>query len=93
MGHIPSSLCKHQPSDNQILPRGLAEQMGRKHQQRIEPSSSLINTFGDKISWEGVLEQFFVLKRVVSLSIGHTARLEPAVEDLFDAFQIALAFF
>ena len=67
--------------------------MGREHQQRIEPSSSLINTFRDEIPREGILEQLFVLEWIVSLSVGHTARLEPTVEDLFDALEVPFAFF
>ena len=47
----------------------------------------LVSSLGDEVCGEIVLKLLFVLEGVVGLGIGHGARLEPAVEDLRDAFE------
>ena len=45
--------------------------MRRQNQERIEPSTSLVNTLGNKVGGESAFERFLILKRIVLLRIGH----------------------
>ena len=60
---------------------GLVEQQGRNRQERIKPSSGLVNGFRNKVRRELGFKQVFVLKGIVMLGKGHGARIEPAVDD------------
>lgn len=75
---------KNQTADNDILGRWLIEEVGRKNEQSVEPTTSLINTFRNEIGRESVLEFVLVLERIVLLSIRHRTRLEPAIKDFFN---------
>ncbi|KAI6751277.1 hypothetical protein HG530_014191 [Fusarium avenaceum] len=93
LGHLFAILCKYYTVDHTILEWGLAKKMSAQHCQSVEPSASLIQSFGDEISREGLVELFDVLKGVVLASIGHASRLKPAVEYLLNTFQLTLALF
>ena len=53
----------------------------------------LIKALRNKIGGKSFLESLLVLERVVWLRVGHAARLEPTIEDLVDASQVAFALF
>lgn len=67
--------------------------MRRKDQQRIEPTPRLVDTLRNKITRKRALEQLLVLEGVMTLRIWHAARLEPAIEDLFDTSEVPFALF
>ena len=56
--------------------------------QRKEPTTSLVNTLGDKVRRINltVIERLLVLERIVDLSVRHSARVEPNID------QVGLAF-
>ena len=56
-----------------------------------KPAACLVDALGDEVGREGGLERLLVLEGVVLLRVRHRARLEPAVEDLVDALEGALA--
>jgi len=78
---------KHQSVANKVLERSFAIKGSRQYEQSIEPSSCLINSLGNEITRETLLELFLLLKRVVVLCIGHAATLEPAVKHFRDSSQ------
>ena len=55
------------------------------------PSARLINPLGHEVSGETVFKLLGVLKRVVSLCVGHAATLKPTVEHFRHSVQVALA--
>lgn len=55
-------------------------------------TSSLIDSFSDKVSREMLFKCILVLKRIVRLSKRHTARFEPAIENFWHSSQNALSF-
>ena len=65
---------KDKASDNEILPWRLAEQMGREHEQRVEPPPSLVDTLRYEICWESPLEEFLILEWIMELSVRHAVR-------------------
>lgn len=54
------------------------------------PPPGLVDTLGDEVGGEGVLELAAVLEGVVHLGVGHATALEPAVEDLQHPAELAL---
>ena len=69
--HLLAIGSEDETGDDQVLPRRSTEQMGRKHEQRVEPSSRLIDTFRHEISREIVLEKLLVLEWIVHLGVWH----------------------
>ena len=59
-------------TNDQVLPRSSAEEMGGENEESVEPSSSLINSFRNEIRWERSFELFFVLEGVVDLRVRHS---------------------
>ena len=69
--HLLAVGSEDETGDDQVLPRRSTEQMGRKHEQRVEPSSRLIDAFRYEISREIMFEKLFVLEWIVDLGIWH----------------------
>ena len=46
-----------------------------------QPAPGLVEPFGDKIRGKMGLKMFFVLERIVILTVGHGTRFEPAIEN------------
>jgi hypothetical protein len=46
--------------------------VGGQNQQSVEPTTGLVNTLGDEIGRECLLEELFVFEWVVELGIWHT---------------------
>ena len=69
--HLLAVRGEDETGDDQVLPRRSTEQMGRKHEQRVEPSSRLIDTFRHEISGEIMLEKLLVLEWIVDLGVWH----------------------
>ena len=67
------------------------EQQGRNGEQRIEPASRLIDSLGNKLRRELLLEQVVIFKRIVVLREGHRTGVEPAVDNLRHAVHLAAA--
>ena len=59
-----------------------AVESGRQYQQSIEPSSRLIDSLRNEVTWKTFLKLPLLLKRVVVLCIRHATALKPAVKDL-----------
>jgi len=57
-GHFLTIRSQHQAIDNQIFERSLSKQMSCNNQKSIKPTTSLIYTFSNKISWKTLIELF-----------------------------------
>ena len=74
LAHLLSVASKHQPRHNQVLPWRRVKEMSSKHDQRVEPTTGLVNTLGDEIGGECTLELLFRrAKGVVLLRVRHAA--------------------
>ena len=91
LGHLLAVVGQHQTVHDEVLEGRLVEQGRRDDEQGVEPAAGLVDALGDKVGGEALLELLLVLEGEVSLSIGHRARFEPAVEYLGDATQWWLA--
>ena len=69
--HLLTVLILNMSEHDNILIRALVEEQGRFCHQRIEPSTGLVNSLGNKLSRELLLKQVFVLKRIMMLSKWH----------------------
>ena len=86
LAELLALLVGHQTEDDAVFER-MGQGALRKHEradrhQRVEPAAGLIDRFGDEIGREAALEAFPVLVRKTPLRERHTARIEPAVDDL-----------
>src|SRR5437868_2409786 len=52
----------------------------------IKPSAGLINSFCNEICRERLLKLFFVLKRIMPLSIRHGAAVKPNIDQIGNTF-------
>ena len=69
-----------------VLEGGAVKQQCRHGVQRVEPATGLVDGFADVVGLaSNILEQLFVLERVVPLCHGHGARVEPAIGHVGDA--------
>src|SRR5688572_10296388 len=59
--------------------------------KRIEPSARLINRFTNVVSWVLSFKFFFIFKRIMPLSIRHSTRVKPNINQIFDAPHLAFA--
>ena len=84
-GHLLAGAGENDAVDDQILERGLVEESGGDDEQRVEPTAGLINALGDEIGGKDLRERPTTVERVMNLSVGHRARLEPTVEDFGNA--------
>lgn len=48
------------------------------------PSTRLINSFSDKISWKAIIELFPILERIMDLSVRHRSRFKPTIKNFRD---------
>ena len=47
-----------------------------------EPTTCLVNTFGNEIRRKHSLERFFIFKRIVNLRVRHRTRIEPNIDNI-----------
>ena len=66
---------------NHVLKGWLVKEGHRQHMHGVEPPPGLGYVFDDKIGGVMIFEPLGVLKRVMKLSVGHRARLEPTVKN------------
>lgn len=59
--------------------------MCRKDEECVEPASSLIYRFGDKVCRERAFELLLVLERIMDLCVWHASGLEPTIKDFLDS--------
>ncbi len=72
---------------NEVFECGFIKQSRGDDHECIEPSSRLIQSFGDEIGGETVREILLVLKWIVQLRVRHRTTLEPTIEHLLDSSQ------
>mmetsp|Transcript_22495 Transcript_22495/g.73070 ORF Transcript_22495/g.73070 Transcript_22495/m.73070 type:complete len:643 (+) Transcript_22495:1232-3160(+) len=89
LAHLFAVSCEDEAVAHEVLERRAVEERRGEHHQRVEPSTRLVEPFRDKVGGKVVLEELFVLERVVQLRVRHAPALEPAVEDVLDAFEHA----
>mmetsp|Transcript_14165 Transcript_14165/g.53219 ORF Transcript_14165/g.53219 Transcript_14165/m.53219 type:complete len:351 (-) Transcript_14165:1505-2557(-) len=80
--HLLAVRREHQAVDDHILERGLVKQRRAQHHQCVEPATRLVETLGDELRRESLLEGPLVLKRIVDLGVRHRPGFEPAIKDL-----------
>mmetsp|Transcript_6291 Transcript_6291/g.12437 ORF Transcript_6291/g.12437 Transcript_6291/m.12437 type:complete len:589 (+) Transcript_6291:533-2299(+) len=88
LAHFLAVAGKDEAVDDDVVEGRLVEQRRPDHHQRVEPAPRLIKALSDEVGGEGSLELLLVLERVVALSVGHGAGLEPAVEHLLHSLQV-----
>ena len=69
--------------------RILLEEESGFGQQRIEPSTGLVDRFGYEVGREGLLEDFFALAGIGSLRKRHRAGVEPRVHHFRYSMHVA----
>jgi hypothetical protein len=94
LGHLSSVFSKDNTVDDKVFEWSLVLDGSRDDHEGIEPSSGLIESFSNEISWESLVE--FLLRDaewIVRLSIWHGSRFEPAVEHLWNSLKDSSSFF
>ena len=76
---------------NVFIRRFIKDQSGNR-QKRIKPPSGLVHGLTDKVRRKMLFKNFLVFKRIVPLRKRHGARVEPAVDHLFDPRHFTAAF-
>jgi len=76
-----NSRGKNKSVTDEVFEWSFAVKSSRENEECIKPSSRLINSLGNEVTGKSFLELFLLLKRVVVLSVRHTATLEPTVKD------------
>lgn len=71
LAHLLAISSKNQAIGNEVLEGGLVEQGSGEHDEGVEPTSGLVNTLGNEVGGEGLLEGFLVLEGVVTLGVRH----------------------
>ena len=89
--HLLSVLILNVAENKNVFIGRSVEQQGRNGEQRIEPASRLIDSLGNKLRRELLLEQVVIFKRIVVLREGHRAGVEPAVDNFGHAVHLAAA--
>ena len=69
--HLLAIFILHMAQNNNILIRSLIKQQCRLSQQRIEPSTSLVNSLGNELCRELLLKQLFIFKWIMMLCKWH----------------------
>ena len=82
LGHLFSIRGEYQSIHNEIFPCWFIKQSCGKYHEGVEPTSCLIESLGDKVSWKTRLKSFLVLKGIMRLCVGHATRFEPTIKDL-----------
>ena len=75
-----------------VLVGRLVEEQRRNRDERVEPAARLIDGLGDEVRGEALLEDFFILERIMPLRERHGTGVEPAVDDFLDAVHLLAAF-
>ena len=78
--HFLAVLILHMAQNDNVLIRSLVKEQGGFRQQGVEPSSCLVHRLGNKVRRELLLEEVFVLKRIMMLRERHRAGVKPAVD-------------
>ena len=89
LGHLAAVLVVHVAEDDAVAVGGAVEQQAAEDVQGVEPAPGLIDRLGDEVRREARAEDLLVLERVVVLSEGHGARVEPGVDHVLDALHRA----
>mmetsp|Transcript_39804 Transcript_39804/g.84839 ORF Transcript_39804/g.84839 Transcript_39804/m.84839 type:complete len:1014 (+) Transcript_39804:710-3751(+) len=87
LGHLLPVPGQDQSIHDEVLERRPVEQRRAEDHERVKPAPGLVESLGDEVGGEPLLELLLVLEGVMLLCVGHGARLEPAVEDLVDPSQ------
>ena len=93
LGHFLPVLIENQTEDDDVFKGGLIEKQGGNGEQGVKPAAGLVDGFADEVGGEVGFESFAVFKGVVPLGEGHSAGIEPAVDDFGDAMHNFAAFF
>ena len=64
--------------------------MCSQNSQSIEPTTCLVQSLCNEITWKAILELLLVLKRIVLRCIRHASRFEPAIKHLAYTTKLAL---
>ena len=83
LAHLDTVLIVDVTQDYTVSESRLVKENRGNREQRIEPSSCLIDRLGYEIRREVLFKEFFVLKRIVILRERHRPRVEPTVDNLF----------
>ena len=84
--HFLSIWSQNNTVYNKILEWFLLHNSCWDNHQGIEPTSCLIETFGDEISWESLVESFFIhTEWIMNLWEWHTSWFKPAIEHLWNS--------
>jgi hypothetical protein len=67
-----NSRSEDETVDDQVFPRSSVEQLSTEDKEGVEPSSSLIDTFSNKVGGVRLVDSVDILKGIVGLGIGHT---------------------
>ena len=87
LAHLVALGVENKAGGNHVLERHTVKHHRGYGVKREEPASRLVNALVDEVGGESqpLVNQFPVLKRIVYLSVGHGARVEPHV------YQVCLA--
>ena len=91
--HLDAVLVEHKTIGNHSLVSHRVEHHRGNGMEREEPSTRLVNTFGNEIGRVGgaFVNQFLVFKRVVNLCVWHGTGIKPHVDEVeFASEHIAL---
>ena len=84
LGHFVTVFVQHETIADNRFERDLVKDHGGNGMEREEPTTGLVHAFCDEIGGEEVtlVKFFLVLKRIVQLSVGHGAGIEPNVNEV-----------
>src|SRR3989344_614006 len=90
--HLPTVVAHDDSLDDDVF-----EAMGLKEGvtndvHDVKPGPELAGVLGDKVGRKVGEELFFVFKGIMAFGIGHTGRLDPAIEDFGDTTSHAITF-
>jgi hypothetical protein len=92
LAHLFALVIQNQSIHNKILVGCIIPKSSRYDIESVEPSSCLIDSLCNEISWEYLAELLFLHgEGVVLLSVGHRTRLKPAIKYLIDTPKYSLA--
>ena len=81
LAHLLAVLVLHVAEYDDILIRSFIKYERRDSQQRIEPSSRLVNSLRNKVRRKLLFKKLFIFKRIVVLCKRHGAGIKPAVDN------------
>jgi len=66
------SRSKNKTGGDEVLPWSSIEELGTQHKQGVEPTTSLVNTFGNEVRWVGLFVTLSIFERVMVRCVWHT---------------------